>query len=208
MKELISLDSLTDIVSNSVGILIIFAVINLIHDNSKTYQLEIPLEHATDLSPVFFLCKDDRILSMDTDALFSNATLQASSGAAASKRIFSLDYSGLFGKVDRDNGLSFYARETNEWSEFSDIDKRQSKLRKIMNSIDPKKQFAYFFVYDTSEDGAATGSGFEAFRKAREYLKARVVKSGWQPVNDDSPANICDRSLSARCSYLPSYLGG
>ena len=207
MKELISLDSLTDIVSNSVGILIIFAVINLIHDNNKTYQLEIPLEHATDLSPVFFLCKDDRIISMDTNTLFSNATLQASSGAAARKRIFNLDYFGLFGKIDEDNGISFFARDTSEWSEFSNIEKRTSKIRKTLDRIDPKKQFAYFFVYDTSEDGAATGSGFEAFRKAREYLKGHFVKSGWQPVNNDTPANICDKSFSPRCSYLPSYLG-
>ena len=118
MKNLISLDSLTDIVSNSVGILIIFAVINLIHDNNKTYQLEIPLEHVTELSPVFYICKDDRILPMDTDILFSNATLQATRGAAASKRIFSLDYFGLLGKIDTDKGISFFARDTSEWPEF------------------------------------------------------------------------------------------
>ena len=206
--NLISLDSLTDIVSNSVGILIIFAVINLIHDDSKTFQLEIPLEHATNLTPVFYLCKDDRILPMDTDKLFSNAALQATSGAAANKRIFSLDYFDLFGKIDRDNGLSFHARDTSQWSKFNKIDTRNSDLRKSLNSIDPKKQFAYFFVYDTSEDGAGTGSGFEAFRKAREYLKSHAVKSGWQPVNSETPANLCDTSFSPRCTYLPSYLGG
>lgn len=206
--NLISLDSLTDIVSNSVGILIIFAVINLIHDNNKTYQLEIPLEHATDLSPVFFIGKDDRILPMDTDKIFSNAALQATIGAAKGKRVFSLDYYGLFGKIDRDNGISFFARDTDEWSKFKDIEKRNSTLRKALDNIDPKKQFAYFFVYDSSEKGAGTGSGFEAFRKAREYLKGNFVKSGWQPVNSESPANICDRSFSPRCVYLPSYLGG
>jgi len=208
MNNLISLDSLTDIVSNSVGILIIFAVINLIHDNNKTYQLEIPLEHETDLSPVFFMSKDDRILALETDKLFSNATLQATSGAAARKRIFSLDYQGLFGKIDSNNGLSFYARDTSEWDRFNNIDKRTSALRKKLDNIDPKKQFAYFFVYDNSEDGSSTGSGFEAFRKAREYLKNHRVKTGWQPVNNDAPANICDKSFSPRCVYLPSYLGG
>ena len=207
MRNLISLDSLTDIVSNSVGILIIFAVINLIHDNNKTYQLEIPLEHATDLSPVFFISKDDRILYMDTGTLFSNATLQATNGAAASKRVFALDYYGLFGKIDRNNGISFFARDTSEWPEFSAIEKRNSKLREILDGIDPKKQFAYFFVYDNSEDGSSTGSGFEAFRKAREYLKGHFVKSGWQPVNSEAPANICDKSFNVRCTYLPSYLG-
>jgi hypothetical protein len=207
MKNLISLDSLTDIVSNSVGILIIFAVINLIHDNNKTYQLEIPLEHITELSPVFFICKNDRILPMDTDTIFSNATLQATRGAAASKRIFSLDFFGLFGKIDTDKGISFFARDTNEWPEFQTLGTRESTLTKALGSIASDKQFAYFFVYDTSEDGNTAGSGFEAFRKAREYLKGRSVKSGWQPVNSDAPANICDKRFGARCNYLPSYLG-
>lgn len=208
MRNLISLDSLTDIVSNSVGILIIFAVINLIHDNNKSYQLEIPLEHETDLSPVFFIAKDDRLLAMNTDKLFKNAALQATSGAAASKRIFALDFYGLFGQIDEEKGISFYARDTSEWPEFIDLEKRNSSLRETLSKVDPKKQFAYFFVYDNSEDGATAGSGFEAFRKAREYLKGHFVKTGWQPVNSEAPANICNNPFSSRCTYLPSYLGG
>lgn len=208
MKSLISLDSLTDIVSNSVGILIIFAVINLIHDNNKTYQLEIPLEHSTDLSPVFFICKDDRILQIDTDKVFSNATLQATSGAASSKRIFSLDYFGLLGKIDEDEGIFFYARDTNEWPKFTEIANRSSSIREKLMNIDPKTQFAYFFVYDSTEDGSTSGSGFEAFREAREFLKSTAVKSGWKPVNSETPANLCAGVYGSRCSYLPSFLGG
>ncbi len=208
MKNLISLDSLTDIVSNSVGILIIFAVINLIHDNNKTYQLEIPLEHETDLSPVFFISKNDRILAIDTDTIFANATSQATSKAAANKRLFSLDYFGLLGKIDDKKGISFFARDTSEWPEFKEIEKRSSTLRDSLDKLDPTKQFAYFFVYDNTEDGSSSGSGFEAFRKTREYLKSRFIKSGWQPVNSESPANICSRSTSRRCVYQPSYLGG
>jgi hypothetical protein len=207
MRNLISLDSLTDIVSNSVGILIIFAVINLIHDNNKTFQLEIPLEHSTQLSPVFFIAKDDRILALDTDTIFSNATLQATSGAAASKRLFSLDFHGLLGKIDEENGISFYVRDTEDWPKFNQLQKRSSKLRDTMSNIDGKKQFAYFFVYDSSEDGNISGSGFEAFREAREFLKTRSVKSGWQPVNSEVPANICDKRFRGGCQYLPSYLG-
>ena len=208
MKNLISLDSLTDIVSNSVGILIIFAVINLIHDDSKTYQLEIPLEHETELSPVFFISKNDRVLKMDIDTLFANATLQATNKAAANKRLFPLDYFGLLGKIDGEKGVSFFAQDTSEWPEFIELEQRNSSLRKSLEKLDPKKQFAYFFVYDNTEDGSSSGSGFEAFRKTREYLKARFIKSGWQPVNSESPPNICDRSFSRRCVYRPSYLGG
>ncbi len=207
MRNLISLDSLTDIVSNSVGILIIFAVINLIHDNNKTFQLEIPLEHSTQLSPVFFIAKDDRILGLDTDTIFSNATLQATSGAAGSKRLFSLDFHGLLGKIDEDNGISFFARDTQDWPKFTQLQKRSSKLKDALSNLDAKKQFAYFFVYDSSEDGNISGSGFEAFREAREFLKSKNVKSGWQPVNSEAPPNICDKRFRGGCQYLPSYLG-
>lgn len=207
MKDLISLDSLTDIVSNSVGILIIFAVINLIHDNNKTYQLEIPLEHPTNLAPIFFICKDERILQMNTDTLFSNAALQATRGAAGSKQLFPLDYKGLFGKIDDDNGISFYVNDTNQWSEFKEIEKKNSAIRKELDKLDPKKHFAYFFVYDSTNEGSTNASGFESFRKARKYLKTNFVKTGWQPVNSETPAHICDLSFSPRCVYLPSYLG-
>ncbi len=207
MRNLISLDSLTDIVSNSVGILIIFAVINLIHDNNKTFQLEIPLEHNTQLSPVFFIAKDDRILALDTDTIFSNATLQATSGAAGSKRLFSLDFHGLLGKIDDQDGISFFARDTEDWPKFTQLQQQRSKLREDLSAIDGNTQFAYFFVYDSSEDGNISGSGFEAFREAREFLKSRRVKSGWQPVNSEAPANICDKRFRGGCQYLPSYLG-
>ena len=207
MKDLISLDSLTDIVSNSVGILIIFAVINLIHDNNKTYQLEIPLEHATNLSPVFFICKDERIIHMDTDILFANAAQQATQGATGSKRIFPLDYKGLFGKIDREKGISFYVNNTSQWPRYQEIKKSSSSIREKLSSLDPEKHFAYFFVFDSSNDDSVNASGFESFRKAREYLKLRFVKSGWQPVNAESPPHICDLSFNPRCVYQPSYLG-
>lgn len=210
MKNLISLDSLTDIVSNSVGILIIFAVINLIHDNNKTYQLEIPIEHRTELSPAFFMIKNDSILAMDTDTLFSNATLQATSGAAKNERIFALDYFDVLGKINDDKGISFYARDTSKWPTFRELGKGNSKLTKALNKLDAKNQFAFFFVYDNNDgndDKGSAGSGFEAFREAREYLKARRIKTGWRPVSDEAPANICKDHFGKRCDFLPSYLG-
>ena len=209
MKNLISLDSLTDIVSNSVGILIIFAVINLIHDNNKTYQLEIPIEHRTELSPAFFIIKNDSILAMDTDILFSNATLQATRGAATNERLFALDYFDILGKINEGKGVSFYARDTSKWPTFKELGKGNSKLTKTLNTLDAKTQFAFFFVYDSndSDDQSTSASGFEAFREAREYLKTRRIKTGWRPVNDEAPANICKDHFGKRCDYLPSYLG-
>ena len=127
MKNLISVDSLTDIISNSVGILIIFAVISLINDNNKAYQLEIPIEHQSDLSPVFIIAKSDSLLVLDTDKLFTNAAMQATEGAASSKRIFPLDYGQLFGQIDDDKGIMFHAQDiedSDEWYHFNTLEKK------------------------------------------------------------------------------------
>jgi hypothetical protein len=210
MKQFINVDSLTDIVSNSVGILIILAVVSLIHDNSKAYQLEIPIEHQSELSPVFVIAKDDALIVLDTDKIFSNAAMQATEGAASSKRIFPLEYGQLFGQIDDEHGIMFHVQDiedSEDWHHFNDLEKNNSNLRQLFNQIDPKKQFAYFFVYDEVGESNISGSGFESFRKAREYLKNRQVKSGWKPVDTDNPANICDMSFSPLCKYLPSYLG-
>jgi hypothetical protein len=210
MKQFINVDSLTDIISNSVGILIILAVVNLIHDNSKAYQLEIPIEHQSELSPIFIIAKDDSLIVLDTDKIFTNAAMQATDGAAGSKRIFPLDYGQLFGQIDNDHGIMFHAQDiegSEDWHHFSTLEKNNSRLRQQLNKINPKKQFAYFFVYDEIAESNISGSGFESFRKAREYLKSRHIKSGWKPVDSANPASICDMSFSPLCKYLPSYLG-
>lgn len=206
MKNLINVDSLTDIVSNSVGILIIFAVINLIHDNNKTYELEIPIEHETELRPAYIISKDDRLLLLDTEQVFSKAAQQASNGAAVGKRIFELGYGGLFAQVDETKGVSFHARVTDDWPKFTELSKNGSELQKQLNKIDPQQYFAYFFVYDETNLGSTAGSGYESFRVARQYLKSRRIKSGWQPVNTEFPPSICDLSMSSSCRYLPSFL--
>ena len=210
MKQFINVDSLTDIVSNSVGILIILAVVSLIHDNSKAYQLEIPIEHQSELSPVFIIAKDDSLIVLDTDKIFGNAAMQATDGAAGGKRIFPLEYGQLFGQIDNDHGIMFHAQDiegSEDWHHFNTLEKNNSGLRQQFNKIDPQKQFAYFFVYDEVGESNISGSGFESFRKAREYLKSRHIKSGWKPVDSDNPASICDMSFSPLCKYLPSYLG-
>ena len=207
MKNLINIDSLTDIVSNSVGILIIFAVINLIHDNNKTYELEIPIEHETDLRPAYIISKDDRLLVLNTEQIFANAAQQAGKGAARQNRIFDLGYQGLFAQIDDEKGVSFHARGTDEWPKFTELSKSGSELQKQLRAIDPKQYFAYFFVYDETAPGSTSGSGFESFREARKYLQGRQVKSGWQPVSSDYPPSICDFGYNSECQYLPSFLG-
>ena len=69
-SRLFNMTSLTDIVSNSIGILVLLALLTLFNAEKKVYKVDIPIEHQTGLAPAFFLCKDDAVLYLDTEKIF------------------------------------------------------------------------------------------------------------------------------------------
>ncbi len=189
-QDLINVNFLTDIISNSVGILVLFAVLNIVHEEKTVYKLEVPIEHESSLAPAFFICKDDAIVFVDPETIFSNAIIQANRGL--DKKIFSLGYMDIEGQIVEDRGLILYANNTSLWQNESEI--RQT----LDDKLDGKKHFAYFFVYD--DEG-----GFEIFRQTRQYLKKRHIKYGWQPVTENNPPHICFWGDVPACQYFPSY---
>ncbi|KHD06516.1 hypothetical protein PN36_10805 [Candidatus Thiomargarita nelsonii] len=191
-QDLINVNFLTDIISNSVGILVLFAVLNIVHEEKTVYKLEVPIEHESSLAPAFFICKDNAIVFIEPETIFSNAIIQADRGL--DNKIFSLGYMDIDGQIAEDRGLVLYANNTSLWQNDSEI--RQT----LDDKLDAKKHFAFFFVYD--EEGS---SGFEIFRQTRQYLKKRQIKSGWQPVNENNPPHICFWSDVPACRYFPSY---
>jgi len=193
-QDFININSLTDIISNSVGILILFAVLNIVYEDGKVYKLEIPIEHETSLTPAFFLIKDNAIIFLEPEIIFTNAIIQANKNSYQEKAIFSLDYMNLKGQIVNNYALLLHANDTTSWSHKID----DNKIRESIEKLDSKKQFAYLFVYDD-------GNGFEIYRQARKYLKQRQIKSGWQPVNKNNPASICFWSDVPACNrYFPS----
>ncbi len=197
--DLININSLTDIISNSVGILILFAVLNIVYEGGKVYKLEVPLEYESSLIPAFFLCKDNAIVFLEPEIIFINAILQANKKSYHKQDIFSLDYMDIKGQIVEDYALLLHANDTSSWSKTID----DSQISDALDRLDSKKQFAFFFVYDDSQN-----NGFEIYRQARQYLKQRHVKSGWQPVNKNHPASICFWGDVPACNrYFPSRGG-
>jgi hypothetical protein len=195
-SDLININSLTDIISNSVGILILFAVLNIVYEGGKVYKLEVPLEYESSLIPAFFLCKDNAIIFLQPEIIFTNAIIQANKNSYQEKTIFSLDYMDIKGQIVKDYALLLHANDTTSWSQKID----DNKIRQVLDKLDSKKQFAFFFVYDDLQ-----GNGFAIYRQARQYLKERHIKSGWQPVNKNNPASICFWGDVPACNrYFPS----
>jgi len=194
--DLININSLTDIISNSVGILILFAVLNIVYEGGKVYKLEVPIEYESSLIPAFFLCKDNAIIFLEPEIIFTNAIIQANKSSYQQQAIFSLDYMDIKGQIVEDYALLLHANDTTAWSKRLE----DKQIREALDKLDSNKQFAFFFVYDDLQ-----GNGFEIYRQARQYLKERHIKSGWQPVNKNHPASICFWGDVPACNrYFPS----
>src|SRR5262249_791859 len=61
----INLVSLADIVSNLIGMLILFALVTVLQTTRKIERAQVAAEHETRRLPVFFLCQGQAIVPLD-----------------------------------------------------------------------------------------------------------------------------------------------
>lgn len=135
IESLINLDSLMDIVSNIVGMLVIIGVISGLNMGSKNYIYETPLAQATEKASVYFECNGDRLIPVDSDS------------TQYYTRIFIAHQQVLIPKAA---GMGESRRE---------IGRENSTFRKNLSTMDPDKEFLALFV---RPDGFDT---FRAVRK-------------------------------------------
>lgn len=204
MRDLLNVNALTDIVSNSVGMLIIFAVLNIAHEAARPLSLEVPLEHGTDRAPAFFIVMDNAVAVL-TPELFMDALGLVLGREPEPGEPFDLGQLGLWGETDDNGAFILRPGETLNWQDAATLSDPQGPLRTALDALDPKGQYAYFFVYDTP---LATGGadGYAAFRDLRAYLKGRGVLIGWRPVDADHPPLLCFWDNLGLCDqYAPAY---
>ncbi len=204
MKNRMNLDSLTDLVSNSIGMLILFSLITLTQSEQQVYKVEVPVEHMTKLAPKFFICRNNKILPLDLSWLFQRSMAYVSQ--RADEAWFDLGIGQLQGRIPTHKGLVLNSPDTSSWEEPALIEHPRSEIHKALSAIDPTSHFAFFFVYDDPQNDAYGGSGFEAYRQARSFLQERGVKSGWVPVSESNPPHICFWSDVLECRFRPSHL--
>ena len=194
-----SLDSLTDLVSNAVGVLILLLLMTALQSNKPHYEPPLPIEHQSGLLPQFFYIYDDRVQSIDVNAAFTNGLLAASeSGSEAEFRI-SADF---IGRQDELLTLTLTPVDTEHWPEFESLGDEDSVIGKRVLALDSEKDFAFFFVKDNGE-----GAGFNEFSRIRQWFLDRGTAVGWLPVTDDNPAYLCSWGDISACRYSPSYYG-
>jgi len=77
-----SLDSLTDLVSNAVGVLILLLLMTALQSNKPHYEPPLPIEHQSGLLPQFFYIYNDRVQSIDVNAAFTGYDDRTTCGIA------------------------------------------------------------------------------------------------------------------------------
>ena len=207
LPGLLNLDSLVDIVSNNVGILVILAVFmamfSLIEKSDQATKedqsfeiiekIKIPWSHASQKNNLLFLLRDDRILYLDRALVYQNLKKYLSGKKALPKQISLIQYSI---KLTTGSGhahcLEFLPSPgSGQW--WHQLSQHDGLLQSLMKKYPPEENFFFFWVDPKS---------FELFREIRESLWGQSFEVGWKPVRRESTLRYCSGNEQAR-SFQP-----
>ena len=189
-ESALSLDPFLDVVTNTLGMLVLIAALVILGHRDMRINLGTPIMVKADknLKRVEFECRDNRTIFLDSD--FQDARL---------KRIFKLDLSEIRDRLEalsssrrtNTNGYHYFEWEivrvgpttyglkvaipsrderVGDW--ILDLAKSDSEFLTRLDELDPKKHWIYFIVRENS---------FEALRLARKLARQRGFKIGWRP---------------------------
>lgn len=196
-----NLDSLTDMVSNAVGVLILLLLMTALQSSNPHSEPPLPIEHQSGLLPKFFYIHSDRVQSIDVNAAFANGLLAASETDNSQQEEFQIS-ADFMGQRHDFLTLTMTPVDTGNWPTFEDMNDSDTLLGKAAASVDNKKDFAFVFVEDEGD-----GASFREFEKVRQWFLDRGAAVGWIPVTDNNPAYLCSWSNIAACRYSPSQYG-
>lgn len=191
------LDSLTDIVTNTVGALVVLMVLVSLISAGRVQQIRVPVQHDVLQAPVFFFCKGDQVLEVDVNAVLADLlALALERGPGAVRARQALANTGLIAAVSAKDGLArvqLWPRDSTGWRPARDAARPGTPLRERLDSLDHHKHWAFFWVYPDAHD---------SFRAVRQLLIKRGIKVGWQPRSGRHPAFICARN-DQECALRP-----
>ncbi len=196
-----NLDSLTDMVSNAVGVLILLLLMTALQSSNPHSDPPLPIEHQSGLLPKFFYIHNNHMQSVDVNAAFANGLLAASEASSEDQLEFQIS-ADFMGQRHDYLTLTMTPLDTDNWPTFENMTQENTRLGKAARSLDSDKDFAFFFVDDKGD-----GISFKQFEKARQWFLDRGTAVGWIPVTENNPAYLCSWSNISACRYSPSHYG-
>jgi hypothetical protein len=185
----LSFDSLLDILSNVVGLMILVAVVTVLNSQDITISLGMPIlqDPPAGAERVLFECHDNRVVFVDEQAIDTSISrciraYKKKHGRGPASRelpkLFereNLGSSNYRVEAEVDSGATVFVyqlREPDLGETVAELHRPESEYARILGSLDPRKHFVFFIVRDDS---------FEAFRAARRMARARELATGWHP---------------------------
>lgn len=192
-------DSLVDIVTNSVGILIILAVFmallslwkpigssteKKVENITTVRKILIPWAHYSQKSSLLLLLRDNKLVYIDRKPLYDEIINLANKGEKDPKLTLELDNYDVDLLVFTNYLHCMEFRPNLEKSQLWHKAKgSEGILQKLINE-NPREEF-YFYVWVDS-------NSFELFREVREYLWKQNYEVGWKPVLSNSALRYCN----------------
>ena len=196
LQGFINLDSLVDIVSNNVGILIILAVFmamfSLLEKSEQVptteqsieniEKLKIPWSHVSQKNNLLLLLRNDRLLFFDR-ALVYQRLKKYLSGSDPLPTNISLDQYSI--ELTTGGGhahcLEFFPSPgAGQW--WHQASKHNGLMQTLMKKYPTEENYFFFWVDPDS---------FDLFREIRKSLWEKRFEVGWKPVRIESPLRYC-----------------
>ena len=196
LQGFINLDSLVDIVSNNVGILIILAVFmamfSLLEKSEQVptteqsieniEKLKIPWSHVSQKNNLLLLLRNDRLLFFDR-ALVYQRLKKYLSGSAPLPTNISLDQYSI--ELTAGGGhahcLEFFpSPRAGQW--WHQVSQHNGLMQTLMKKYPTEENYFFFWVDPDS---------FDLFREIRKSLWEKRFEVGWKPVRIESPLRYC-----------------
>ena len=207
LQGFINLDSLVDIVSNNVGILVILAVFmamfSLLEKSEQVptteqsieniEKLKIPWSHVSQKNNLLLLLRNDRLLFFDRALVYQRLKKYLSGSEPLPKHVnldqFSIELTVGSGHA---HCLKFLPSPGagQWWHQFS---QRNGVMKKLMRKYPPEENYFFFWVDPDS---------FEMFREIRKSLWDLNFEVGWKPIRIETPLRYCSGVGQAR-EFLP-----
>ena len=196
LQGFINLDSLVDIVSNNVGILIILAVFmamfSLLEKSEQVptteqsieniEKLKIPWSHVSQKNNLLLLLRNDRLLFFDR-ALVYQRLKKYLSGSDPLPTNISLDQYSI--ELTAGGGhahcLEFIPSPgAGQW--WHQVSQHNGLMQTLMKKYPTEENYFFFWVDPDS---------FDLFREIRKSLWEKRFEVGWKPVRIESPLRYC-----------------
>ena len=196
LQSYLNLDSLVDIVSNNVGILVILAVFMAVfslmdkreevlseeQSDKQIEKLKIPWSHTSQKNSLLVFLHDDRLLYLDR-ALVYQRLKKYLSGKEPLPTELSLDQYSIKLTVGgrHTHCIEFLpSPPVGEW--WHNFSRHGGLMQTLMKKYPPEQNYFFFWVDPDS---------FDLFREIRKTLWDQRFEVGWKPVRQESALRYC-----------------